>query len=113
MAPRLSRCRDCTTLKSTMAPRAGVTKKVSLSINREDHALLKERAKRLYDGNVSAVFADLIARLKRQEAWVKAVAWYGKPIVMTDLERAELDRELLGRVSHNKVRGASRKKRAA
>jgi hypothetical protein len=97
-----------------MAARAGITKKVSLSVNQEDLAILKDRARRLYDGNVSAVFADLIARLKRQEAWEKAVAWYGKPIVMTDEERAQVDRELLGDSPRQKARPkASRRKRAA
>jgi hypothetical protein len=107
---RLSRCGDCTTMRSTMAPRAGITKKVSLSVNQEDLAILKHRARRLYGGNVSAVFADLIARLKRQEAWARAVAWYGKPVVMTDEERAQVDRELLGDAPRKK---ASRRKSAA
>ena len=91
-----------------MARRAGVTRKVSLSINREDLAMLKNRAKRLHGGNVSAVFADLIAEIRRREAWDRAVAWYGEPLVMTDAEQTEIDRELLGT-----GRKRSRKRRAA
>lgn len=79
-----------------MAKRAGVTRKVSLSVNREDLAMLKKRAKRLHGGNVSAVFADLIAEIRRREAWDRAVAWYGEPLVMTDAEKTAIDRELLG-----------------
>jgi hypothetical protein len=79
-----------------MAKRAGVTRKVSLSVNREDLAVIKDRAKRLHGGNVSAVFADLIAEIRRREAWERAVAWYGEPIVLTDAERKAIDRELLG-----------------
>ena len=79
-----------------MAKRAGVTRKVSLSVNREDLALLKQRAKRLHGGNVSAVFADLIAEIRRREAWARAVDWYGQPIELTDTERTAIDRELLG-----------------
>ncbi len=78
-----------------MAKRAGVTSKVSLSVANDDLEMLKQRAKRLYRGNVSAVFAELIATIKRQEAWDKAVAWYGKPIVLSDEERDSIDRELL------------------
>jgi hypothetical protein len=48
-----------------MAKRAGVTQKVSFSVNREDLAMLKKRAKRLNGGNVSAVFADLNAEIRR------------------------------------------------
>lgn len=81
---------------STVAKRAGVTSKVSLSVHRDDLEMLKRRAKRLYGGNVSAVFAELIATIKRQEAWGKAVAWYGKAIVLTDEEREGIDRELFG-----------------
>jgi hypothetical protein len=86
---------SCTTVWRTMAKRAGVTSKVSLSVHRDDLEILKRRAKRLYGGNVSAVFAELIATIKRQEAWGKAVAWYGKPIVLSDEDREGIDRELL------------------
>jgi hypothetical protein len=79
-----------------MAARAGITKKVSLSVHRDDLAMLKERARRLYGGNVSAVFAELIAAIKRREAWVKALAWYGRPIEIGEEERLQLDNELLG-----------------
>lgn len=79
-----------------MKARAGVTRKVSLSVHEDDLALLKERAKRLHHGNVSAVFAELIATIKRQEAWARATAWYGKPIALSDEEREAIDRELLG-----------------
>ena len=79
-----------------MAKRAGVTEKVSLSVNREDLALLKKRAKRLHGGNVSAVFAELIAEIKRREAFERAVAWYGEPIQLSEDERVAIDRELLG-----------------
>jgi hypothetical protein len=79
-----------------MTRRAGVTQKVSLSVNREDLAVLKKRAKRLHGGNVSAVFAELIAEINRREAWERALAWYGEPVQLTDDERRTIDRELLG-----------------
>ncbi len=79
-----------------MKKRAGVTRKVSLSVHEKDFDMLAERAKRLHGGNVSAVFGELIARIRREEALQKAFAWYGKPIILTDDERARIDRELLG-----------------
>jgi hypothetical protein len=94
-----------------MTKRAGVTKKVSLSVNREDLAVLKKRAKRLHGGNVSAVFAELIAEIKRREAWDRAVAWYGGSLELSDEERAGVDRELLGD-PHPKSARSTRHKRA-
>ena len=87
-----------------MGKRAGVTEKVSLSVNRADLAILKKRAKRLHGGNVSAVFADLIAEIKRREAWERAIAWYGEPIAVSDAERETIDRELLGEPRSKRAR---------
>ncbi|MCL2778054.1 MAG: hypothetical protein FWD73_08620 [Polyangiaceae bacterium] len=79
-----------------MNTRAGITKKVSLSVRADDLKIIKERARRLHGGNVSAVFADLILAIKRQEAWAKAEANLGGTIAVTDFERSEIDRELFG-----------------
>jgi hypothetical protein len=87
-----------------MAKRAGVTEKVSVSVNKADLAMLKKRAKRLHGGNVSAVFADLIAEVRRREAWDRAVVWYGRPIELSDEEREVIDRELLGRAPSKPAR---------
>jgi len=95
-----------------MAKRAGVTKKVSLSVNREDLVVLKNRAKRLHGGNVSAVFAEFIAEIKRREAWDRAVAWYGEPIELSDEERMGIDRELLGGVRAKSARSTRHKRHA-
>jgi hypothetical protein len=95
-----------------MTKRAGVTKKVSLSVNREDLAVLKNRAKRLHGGNVSAVFAELIAEIKRREAWDRAVAWYGEPIEISDEERTGIDRELLGGVRAKNAKSTRHKRHA-
>ena len=87
-----------------MAERAGVTQKVSLSVNKADLAMLKKRAKRLHGGNVSAVFADLIAEIARREAWERAVTWYGQPILFGEGEREAIDRELLGTAAPKRSR---------
>lgn len=93
-----------------MSKRAGVTKKVSLSVHVDDLAILQQRAKRLHGGNVSAVFADLIAQIRRQESWRKALAWYGEPLDTSPEERDAIDRELLGEppARRRRARGARR-----
>jgi hypothetical protein len=40
------------------------------------------------------VFAELIAEIRRRDAWERAVAWYGEPIELSDDECASIDREL-------------------
>ncbi len=92
-----------------MPARAGVTRKVSLSVRKDDLALLRGRAKRLHGGNVSALFAELIAEIRRREAWDRAVAWYGGPLELSEKERVEIDREL----SRGATRGPRRKTSAA
>lgn len=46
---------------SIMTKRAWVTRKISVSLSSRDLAALKNRAERLYSGNVSAVIAELAA----------------------------------------------------
>jgi hypothetical protein len=91
-----------------MSKRAGVTRKVSLSVHEDDLRMLKMRAKRVHGGNVSAVFAELIDRVRREEALREAFEWYGKPIVLSDEHRARIDREIFG-----EPRRAQRRKRTA
>jgi hypothetical protein len=75
-----------------------------VSVNKADLAMLKKRAKRLHRGNVSAVFGDLIAEIRRREAWDRAVVWYGRPIELSDEEREVIDSELLGRAPSRRAR---------
>jgi hypothetical protein len=91
-----------------MAKRAGVTEKISISIHRDDLAILKKRAKRLHNGNLSAVIAEIIARAKEQEGLANLLAWLGGPIELTKEEEEEIDAELLGRPKPTK-----RKRKAA
>lgn len=79
-----------------MAKRAGITEKISISVNREDLNILKKRAKRLHGGNVSAVIAEIIARAKEQELLTELLDWLGGPGSMTKEEEDEIDLELLG-----------------
>lgn len=75
-----------------MSTRAGSTAKISVSLPATDLASLKRRAKRLYDGNVSAVISELAADAALLEAMHDLVDRLGGPL-LEDKERAALDRE--------------------
>jgi hypothetical protein len=107
-AQLLDESASCTTIRSTMTKRAGVTRKVSVSVHQDDLKLIKERARRAHGGNVSAVFAELVARIRREEALRKAFDWYGEPIALGDDDRACIDREIFGAPS-----AARRRKKAS
>jgi hypothetical protein len=79
-----------------MKRRPGVTRKVSLSIHKDDLRFLQMLARNEHDGNLSAVFAELIAHLRRQQAMDDFLRSYGKPIVMTPEEERAIDTEILG-----------------
>ena len=79
-----------------MPKRAGITEKISVSVNRDDLRILKKRAKRLHGGNLSAVIAEIIAHAREQEGLADLLDWLGGPASMTKEEEQEIDRELLG-----------------
>ena len=61
-----------------MAKRPGRTVKLSISVDRDDLALLRKRAKRLSGGNVSAVITDMI-RIADEWAGREALEkWLGR-----------------------------------
>lgn len=93
-----------------MSKRAGITEKISVSVNRDDLRILKKRAKRLHDGNLSAVIAEIIARAREQEGLADLLDWLGGPASLTKQEEEEIDRELLGQP---KVPRRRKKKKAA
>jgi hypothetical protein len=78
-----------------MAKRAGTTEKISISVKSAHLSALRKRAKRLYDGNLSAVIAELAADAAFLEGMHKLVEDLGGPI-LTDEDRIELQRELAG-----------------
>jgi hypothetical protein len=78
-----------------MGKRAGVTAKISISLDREDLKALRRRAERLYNGNVSAVIAELAADAKLLEGMNDLVGWLGGPS-LTDADRHDLDGEIHG-----------------
>jgi hypothetical protein len=70
--------------------------KVSISVGEEDLKILKRRAKRLYDGNLSAVIHELAQKAKRQEAMERLIASMGGPS-LTDEDRQAIDAEWSGK----------------
>ena len=69
--------------------------KVSVSIGEEDLKILRRRAKRLYDGNLSAVIHELAQKAKRQEAMERLVGAMGGPS-LTDEDRRAIDAKWSG-----------------
>lgn len=84
-----------------MKKRAGMTEKISISLDRDDLKALKRRAKRLHGGNVSAVIAELAADARLLEGMNDLVGWLGGPS-LTDDDRERLDREMRRRVPSSK-----------
>jgi len=88
--------------------RRGKTEKVSVSIDRADLAVLRARAKRLYEGNLSAVIAEGAERIREEEGRKALLAWMwdGKSPPTTE-ERAAALAELLGEPKPRRRRRAA------
>ena len=75
--------------------RAGKTIKVSVSLNKDDVAALKRRAKESYDGNLSAAFSEAARWIRQQEARRRLIDKLGGPI-LTPESAAAIDAEQAG-----------------
>jgi hypothetical protein len=64
-------------MRKRAQPRVGRTEKISVSIDRADLPALHQRAKRLYGGNLSAVIAEGVRRIREEEGREALVAWLG------------------------------------
>jgi hypothetical protein len=67
--------------------RAGRTAKISISVDRSELSMLRKRARRLYDGNLSAVIAEGVRRVREEEGREALVAWLGEAGSATPEER--------------------------
>lgn len=65
-------------------PRGIQTKKISVSVTKEDLVRLSRRAKRLYGGNISALIHEMAEQAEKQEAIDKLWENLGKPTVSED-----------------------------
>jgi len=54
--------------KRTRRPHGIGSRKISVSVSKDDLEVLSARAKRLHHGNISAVVHEMIATVRRQEA---------------------------------------------
>ena len=75
------------------AARTGQTEKISVSIDRADLPMLRKRARRLYEGNLSAVIAEGVRRIREEEGREALVAWLGDAGAATPEEREAIRAE--------------------
>lgn len=73
--------------------RAGSTEKISISVDRDDLAILRRRARKLYAGNLSAAVAEGALRIREQEGRELLVRWLGRAGKATVAERDALRAE--------------------
>jgi post-segregation antitoxin (ccd killing protein) len=84
-----------------MKKRAGKTATFSISVDEATQRILKEEAKRSYDGNVSALVTAIAKEAKRQSALDWLLQRAGGPR-MTDRERDALLAEIDGKPTSKK-----------
>ena len=79
--------------KRSRRPHGIGAEKISVSVTREDLAVLRRRAKLAHGGNVSAVLHDMVATLRREEAMDRLLAKFGGDRV-TDAQLQSLREEI-------------------
>jgi post-segregation antitoxin (ccd killing protein) len=84
-----------------MKRRAGKTATFSISVDLETQRILKQEAKRSYEGNVSALVSAIAKEAKRQSALDWLLQRSSAP-AMTDAEREVLLAEIDGRPAKKK-----------
>jgi len=70
------------------AKRAGRTVKVSVSLDADDVAVLRRRARESYGGNLSAAFSEAARWIRQREARRRLVDMLGGPILTPDIADA-------------------------
>lgn len=81
--------------------RAGTTEKVSISIERSELTVMRKRARRLYGGNLSAVVAEGLRRIREEEGRETLLAWLGEAADATADELQAIRDEWSGRASRH------------
>ena len=74
-------------------PRPGRTAKISVSLDPSDVNALRRRAKKLYNGNLSAAVAEGARRIREEEGREALAAWLGKAAEATPEEREAIRAE--------------------
>ncbi len=70
--------------------RAGVTEKISISVDHGDLVILRRRARKLYGGNLSAAVVEGVRHIREQEGREALVAWLGHTGEATEAQRKAL-----------------------
>lgn len=68
--------------------RAGRTVKVSVSLDADDVAVLRRRARESYGGNLSAAFSEAARWIRQREARRRLVDMLGGPMLTPDMTSA-------------------------
>jgi hypothetical protein len=68
--------------------RAGRTVKLSVSLDVDDVAVLRRRARESYGGNLSAAFGEAARWIRQREARERLVGLLGGPVLTPDLAAA-------------------------
>jgi hypothetical protein len=77
--------------------RAGRTVTINVSVTKDDLAVLKARAKRLYEGNLSAVIAESAEQVREEERRNRFVSWLDEAVPpSTPAERRALLAQIFG-----------------
>jgi hypothetical protein len=76
-----------------MKKRPGGTTHLSISLPTEEAKILKRRAKRVYEGNVSRVVSDAVRYIAYEEGRDALIASFGGRGKLTPAEAARLDKD--------------------
>lgn len=104
MSAPLVESADCSTMNLTMA-RPGKTKTLTISVDAAAERFVRKEAERLYGGNVSQLFAELLREAERFAAIERVLASSGHP-PLTEEELDALRAEVAGKPRKRKRRAA-------
>jgi len=76
--------------------RPGRTAKISISLDRRDLAVLRGRARRLFEGNLSAVIAEGVRRVREEEGREALLGWLGDVATASPAQREAIRAEWRG-----------------
>lgn len=86
--------------------RPGRTAKISISLDRRDLAVLRGRARRLFEGNLSAVIAEGVRRVKEEEGREALLGWLGHAARTSPAQREAVRAEWRGKAARRRGRVA-------
>ena len=82
--------------------RAGRTAKISISLDQRDLAALRGRARRLFEGNLSAVIAEGVRRVREEEDREALLGWLGDAARTSPAQREAVRAEWRGNAARRR-----------